>query len=73
MSSTQTEAPQSTSASPRPSAADPGGPLVAALDIDIPDEAFYHPAVVELGSIATEIITLDNVSFSRRRINHSDP
>ena len=36
--------------------------VVAVLDIDIPDEAFYHPSVVELGSIAAEILTLDNVS-----------
>lgn len=47
--------------------------VVAALDIDIPDEAFYHPAVVELRSIVAEIIILDNVSFACRRINHSDP
>ena len=36
--------------------------VVAVLDIDIPDEAFYHPSVVQLGTIAADILTLDNVS-----------
>lgn len=42
--------------------------MPAVLGIDIPDEAFYHPTVVELGYLIADLIILDNVSplFSRR-------
>ena len=45
---------------------------LAVLDIDIPDEAFYHPSVVELGYIAAEILIIDNVSLPSPKINRMD-
>ena len=38
--------------------------MPAVLGIDIPDEAFYHPTVVELGYLIADLIILDNVSIS---------
>ena len=31
------------------------------LDMNIPDEAFYHPTIVELSYLISEILVLDNV------------
>jgi len=36
------------------------GPLE--LELDIPDEVFYHPVIVELGDYIADIIFIDNVS-----------
>lgn len=36
--------------------------IVGIMGIDIPDEAFYHPAVVELHYLIADLIILDNVS-----------
>lgn len=35
--------------------------IPAVMGIDIPDEAFYHPAVVELAYLIADLIILDNV------------
>lgn len=35
--------------------------MPAMLGIDIPDDAFYHPVVVELSYLIADIIILDNV------------
>ena len=35
------------------------------LGLDLPDEAFYHPVVLELSEYITDLIIIDNVSFHR--------
>ena len=32
------------------------------LDLDLPDEVFYHPVIVELSVHIADLIILDNVS-----------
>ena len=36
--------------------------VVGVMGIDIPDDAFYHPAVVELHYLIADLMILDNVS-----------
>lgn len=35
--------------------------IPAVMEIDVPDEAFYHPGVVKLSYLSTDLILLDNV------------
>ena len=37
--------------------------LLAVMDSDIPDEAFYHPNVVALSNLTDELLALGNVSL----------
>jgi hypothetical protein len=37
--------------------------IFAALNLDIPDEAYNHPVVREIETLVTDIIVIDNVGF----------
>ena len=39
--------------------------MPAILGIEIPDEAFYHPMIVNLADLVGDLLSLDNVSKSR--------
>jgi Delta6-protoilludene synthase len=45
----------------------------AELGLDLPDDAFYHPVVLELSEYITDLIILDNVSFRQVFIVISEP
>lgn len=44
-----------------------GGPSFVALELhlDLPDEAFYHPAIREMQLLGADMIMVDNVSLSK--------
>ena len=44
--------------------------LFAVMDIDIPDEAFYHPSIVALCSIIDELLVLGNVNCSHLEVDY---
>ncbi|KZT64788.1 terpenoid synthase [Daedalea quercina L-15889] len=48
--------------------------MPAVLGIDIPDEAFYHPVVVELGYLIADLIILDNdlASYNKEQATGDD-
>lgn len=39
---------------------------LCAVEIDLPDEVFYHPAVVDMVECAADLITVDNVKSHKR-------
>ncbi|KAI0727260.1 isoprenoid synthase domain-containing protein [Fomitopsis betulina] len=38
--------------------------IPAVMEIDVPDEAFYHPGVVKLSYLSTDLILLDNFGYT---------
>ncbi|KAG1873563.1 terpenoid synthase [Suillus subalutaceus] len=41
--------------------------ILCGMEIDLPDEVFYHPAIVDMVECAADLVTIDNDIFSYNR------